>query len=112
MPQYMLALYTEPGNMAGLSPEQMQQSIAKYMDWMKKPFYVSSTRLAGGVGKVLRPAAGKPRVADGPYSETKEILGGLYIIEAANYDEAVARTQDHPHLELGGTIEVRELWSM
>jgi len=51
---------------------------------------------------------GKP--TDGPYSETKEVLGGFYLIEAADYDEAVARTGDHPHLEHGGTIEIRKLY--
>ena len=43
-------------------------------------------------------------------SETKEIMGGFYLIEAANYDEAVALAMDHPHLEYGGTVEVRKLW--
>ena len=51
-------------------------------------------------------------VTDGPYSETKEVLGGYYLIEAANYDEAVRRCKDHPHLEHGGTIEVRQIEKM
>jgi hypothetical protein len=38
------------------------------------------------------------------------VLGGYYTIEAASYDEAIARTNDHPHLEYGGTIEVRQVW--
>ena len=61
-------------------------------------------------GRVIRPGAAGPRTTDGPYSETKELLGGYYLIEAANYDEAVARTLDHPHLEYGGTIEVRHVY--
>jgi hypothetical protein len=40
------------------------------------------------------------------------VLGGYYLIEAANYDEAVSRSLDHPHLEYGGTIEVRQLFAM
>jgi hypothetical protein len=58
----------------------------------------------------MRSEHGKTRVTDGPYSETKEVLGGYYTIEAANYDEAVQRTLDHPHLEHGGTIEVRHVY--
>jgi hypothetical protein len=38
------------------------------------------------------------------------VLGGFYVIEAANYDEAVQRAMDHPHLQYGGTVEVRQLW--
>lgn len=45
---------------------------------------------------------------DGPYAETKEVLGGYYLIEAPNYEEAVRRSLDHPHLS-HGTIEVREI---
>jgi len=69
---------------------------------------VSSSKLADEPGKVMRPGKGKPRVTDGPYSETKEVLGGYYLIEAANYDQAIERIRDHPHLE-HGTIEVREV---
>jgi hypothetical protein len=109
MAQFMLALYDDPTGFAKLSPEQMQKSVEKYMAWGKNAFVKDGKRLGEGVGKVLRSKNGKPQATDGPYSETKEILGGIYIIEAANYEEAVARTLDHPHLE-HGTIEVRQLW--
>lgn len=106
MSQYMLLLYDNPAGWSKLSPEEMQRALEKYMAWMKKPFVLDSKRLAADAGKVMRRA----RVTDGPYSETKEVLGGYYAIEAANYDEAVARTADHPHLEYGGTIEVRQIY--
>lgn len=112
MPKYMLLLYEDPSGWQKLSPEEMQQAIEKYMAWTKKPFMVDSKRLAPNVGRVIRSQGGKPRATDGPYSETKEILGGFYAIEAADYDEAVERTLDHPHLEYGGTIEVREIYKM
>jgi hypothetical protein len=60
----------------------------------------------------MRAPGGKLRTTDGPYSESKEVLGGFYIIEAANYDEAVERARDHPTLEYGGTVEVRQIWEM
>jgi hypothetical protein len=58
----------------------------------------------------MRSQDGHPRATDGPYSETKEVLGGYYTIEAASYEEAVLRANDHPHLEYGGTIEVRQVF--
>ena len=111
MPQYMLLLYHDTNGYAALSPEEMQKALEKYMAWTKKPFKVASMRLAPEAGRVIRPKAGKPQVADGPYSETKEILGGYYLIEAADYNEAVQRSLDHPHLEYGGTIEVRQTYN-
>lgn len=112
MPQYTLLLYNDPAIWQKISPEEMQKAIEKYMAWMQKPFVVDSKRLGGDPGKVIRPEGGKPRAKDGPYSETKEVLGGFYLIDAANYDEAVQRSLDHPHLQYGGTIEVRELMQM
>ena len=44
----------------------------------------------------MRSEGGQVRTTDGPYSETKEVLGGYYTIEAADYDEAVRLALDHP----------------
>jgi hypothetical protein len=113
MSQYMLLLYDTPAAVQyfrSMSPEEMQKATAKYMAWAKKPFTKDSQRLAEDVGRVIRSENGKARTTDGPYSETKEILGGYYTIEAASYDEAVKLSLDHPHLEHGGTIEIRQVW--
>jgi hypothetical protein len=110
MSNYMLLLYDDPTGWEKLSPEDMQKALEKYMVWLKKPYVIDSKRLAQDVGRVLRSKDGKPRATDGPYSETKEILGGYYVIEAENYDQAVERTLDHPHLEYGGSIELRQTY--
>ena len=110
MAQFMLLLYDDPSGWQKLSPEEMQKAIEKYMAWTKKPFTVDSKRLAQDVGKVIRAQGGKARTTDGPYSETKEVLGGYYTIEAANYDEAVKLALTHPHVEYGNTIEVRQVF--
>lgn len=111
MANYMLLLYDDPSAWQRYSPEEMQIALEKYMAWAKKPYMRGAERLAEDVGRVMRSGAdGKPVIADGPYSETKEVFGGYYLIEAANYDEAVQRSLDHPHLEYGGTIEVRQVW--
>ena len=110
MPQYLLLLYDDPSGWQKLSPEQRQNGMAQYRAWgdkaQKAGFYVGANKLTFDPGKVIR--GPKPRVSDGPYSETKEVLGGYYMIEAPNYDEAVRRTLDHPHLS-HGTIELREI---
>src|SRR5262245_39165085 len=110
MPKFMLLLYDNPTDWEKLGPEEMQKAIEKYMAWTKKPFTVDSLRLANDAGRVLRPQGGSVRVSDGPYSETKEVLGGYYTIEAANYDEAVKLAREHPHLEYGGTLVIGQTW--
>ena len=110
MPQFLILLYDDPSEWLKVSPEEMQKAIEKYRDWMHKPFTKDGKRLGDDPGRVIRSENGKPRATDGPYSETKEVLGGYYLIEAADYDAAVALALEHPHLEYGGTLEVRQLW--
>ena len=110
MPKYMLLLYDDPTKWGALSPDEMQKAIEKYFAWTKKPFTKDSARLAEDTGRVVRSDGGKARATDGPYSETKEVLGGYYTIEAASYDEAVKLAMEHPHVEYGGTVEVRQVF--
>ena len=110
MSQYVLLLHSDPSGWAKLSPDEMQKAIEKFMAWSKKPFTVGGKRLADDAGRVMHSDGGKLRTTDGPYSETKEVLGGFFIIEAANYEEAVERASDHPTLEYGGTLEIRQIW--
>jgi hypothetical protein len=112
MSQYLLLLYDNSSNLRSLGPEEMQKAVEKYMAWSKMPFTKGGKRLAEDHGRIMHPApaAGKSRVTDGPYSETKEVLGGFYLIEADSYDHAVELTHGHPHLEYGGAIEVRQIF--
>ena len=62
----------------------------------------------GDRGRLLR-SEGERVVVDGPFSETKEMVGGFFIVEADNYDAAAEVAKTCPHLELGGTIELRQV---
>ena len=108
MPQYMLLLYENPAGWQKISPEEMQKAVEKYVAWTRKPFNKDSKRLGADLGRVIRSGPNGVRATDGPYSETKEVLGGFYLIEAANYDEAVKLAMTHPHAQYG-TIEVRQV---
>ena len=110
MSKYMLLLYSDPTGWSKLAPGEQQKANDKYMAWTKKPFTLDSQRLAPDLGRVLRAQGGKPQAIDGPYSETKEVLAGYYTIEAPSYDEAVKLALLHPHLEYGGTIELRQVY--
>lgn len=108
MPEFLLLLHEDPANWRTVSPEELQRALERYFAWTRKPFVLGHEHLGEDLGKVIRPHAGVHRVADGPYSESKEVLAGFFRIEAADYDEAVARSMDHPHLAYG-TIEVRQV---
>jgi len=113
MPRYMLLLHDNPASFADVSPEQMQKVIEKYIAWGNRlreaGVMHAGDKLTDEPGKVLRSNNGNVRITDGPYSETKEVLGGYYIIEASSYEQAIDRSRDCPHLQYGGTIEVRQL---
>ena len=110
MPQYMLISHHSQEMPEGVefSPEMIQAVIQKYNDWAEKlqkaGHLVSVKKLRDDFGRNLKGQT----VTDGPYAETKEIIGGYWIITARDYDEAVELSRDCPSLELGGRIEVRE----
>ena len=112
MPSYMLLLHGDPAAYKKMSPEEGQKALQKFLAWREKlraqKILVGSAKLKDEAGKVMR-GAGQPRVTDGPYSETKEVLGGYFTIEARDYDAALAQCRDCPALEYGGIIEVREV---
>ena len=110
MPQFMLLLYDNPTDWQKLGPAETQKALEKYIAWSKRPFVVDAKRLADDAGRVVKARGGKPSATDGPYAETKEVLGGYYTVRAASYDEASKLALDHPHLEYGGAIVIRQLW--
>ena len=99
---------------ANRSPQEMQQVVQKYMEWTAglrdAGRMIHAERLKGD-GRVVRGAAGKMTVTDGPFAESKEVIGGFWLLEASSYDEVQAFLKDHPHLE-AGTLEVRQIWDM
>jgi hypothetical protein len=55
----------------------------------------------------VRVAGGRTLMTDGPFADTKEVLGGLYLVEAANLDEAIEMAVQIPTARIGGVVEVR-----
>ena len=90
------------------SAEELQNSIKDWQNWFGS--IAAQDKLARPLqrwdidGKVVTPAK---NVINGPYVEIKESIGGLIIIRAAHYEEAVEIAQGCPILSLGGNVEVR-----
>lgn len=112
MSQFTLLLHEAATAFAELSPEEIQGIISRYTAWRREKAeegkIVGGYKLADEGGRHLSRRGGEVRVVDGPYSEAKEIIGGLFIIEAADYEEAVEVCSTCPHLDFGW-IELRQV---
>jgi hypothetical protein len=113
MPKYMLFLHEDQGQFAHRPHDEMMRIIKEYGAWATKmreeKRFVGGEKLADDAGKVLRPKGGKIVVTDGPYAESKEIVGGYFAISARDYAEACEVAQACPHLKYGGRVEVRQI---
>jgi hypothetical protein len=79
-------------------------------DLQERGMWVTGDRLAGPRrAKSVRVREGKKLVTDGPFAETKEVVGGFDIIECGSFEEAVEIAAGHPVAAIG-TIEVRPFW--
>jgi hypothetical protein len=92
------------------SPEELQASTKKWMDWMgsiaaQDKLTDHGNRLEDS-GKVVKSAG---VVTDGPYSEIKEAIGGYSMVHVDSYEEAIEFAKGCPIIEDGGNVEVREV---
>lgn len=92
-----------------LSPEEMQEVVNKWMAWFKG-LMEQGTVVAGSPlereGKVVSGQNGRT-ISDGPYAESKEAIGGYFLLQVDNMDEAVAIAKQCPGLAYGAKVEVR-----
>ena len=114
--KYMLLIYGNEAQMQGRPKAAADQALAAYgayTEAMKKAgILVDGNRLKPtNSASVVRVANGNTKVLDGPYAETKEQLGGYYMIDVPDLDVALswaARCPGASH----GTVEVRPIWVM
>ena len=113
MQNYMLILHEDESQRAGVSHERMMAMIKEYGDWSAKlraeGRMVGGEKLGDDTGKVIRDKNGRVTITDGPYAESKEVVGGFFIIAAKDYDEACTIARGCPHLKHYGRIEVRQI---
>ena len=109
--QYMILIYSDPAEMQVRSESEQREMFGEYMA------YSESLRQAGVYhsGEGLEPAStattvrvrdGKQLISDGPFAETREVLGGFYLIECESLDDALAHAARCPGAR-HGSVEVR-----
>ncbi len=114
--QYLLALYAEEAGWNKMTKAEQEQGVAAYKAYSealsKAGVLKGSNRLQpASAATTVRVANGKSQVLDGPFVETKEQLGGYYLIDVPDLDAALswaARCPGASH----GVVEVRPVWAM
>ncbi len=111
MAKFMLILHNRPHVWQHVPPEELQQKFEKYQAWTNSlrasGRHVSGEKLGEEGGKVLSQKQGRVSIVDGPYSETKEVVGGYMVFRAADYAEALDLLRDCPFLD-DHRVELRQ----
>jgi hypothetical protein len=114
--QYLLTLYADESVWSTMTKEQQEQGVgayAAYTEALREAGALkSSNRLQPSASATtLRTTNGKVQVQDGPFADSKEQLGGYYLIEVPDLDAALTWARRCPGVG-HGTIEVRAIWAM
>ena len=114
--QYLLTLYAEESGWDQMTPGQQHQGLAAYAAYTEAlrsaGALVNSNRLRpSATATTLRAANGKTQVLDGPFVDSKEQLGGYYLIDAPDLDAAMQWAGRCPGVQ-HGVVEVRAVWGM
>ncbi len=110
--RYVALIYFDPKDVFNNSPEAaaVLAAIGPYDEMLKAGGHAIQGQPLGmpNEAKTVRKRGGKQLVKDGPFAETKEVIAGFIILEAADMDEAVRLAGDHPFASVGA-IEVRTI---
>jgi hypothetical protein len=109
MKDFML-IFRSRTDLPQLSPHEMQSNMQQWFSWIdklkKENLYVAGEALMQP-GKVVK--GEQPVVTDGPFTESKEIVGGFFVVKANSFEDASELAKDCPDLPRGTTVEVREV---
>jgi hypothetical protein len=106
--QYALMIYTEPGYLEALPDADREATYAEYLALAGDVRCVGAAQLQPvETATSVQVVGGRTLMTDGPFADTKEVLGGFCLVEAANLDEAIELAARIPAARLGGTVEVR-----
>ncbi len=113
MEKFMFIFHGGSSDASSMSPAEAQENMQKWFGWIEKlqkeNRYVSGDPLDPR-GKIV--SGSKKIVTDGPFAEGKELVGGYFIVNAKDLDEAVILAKDCPDFERGGKVEVRPVMKM
>lgn len=94
---------------AAARPEDVQAAIDRFYAWYERSLAEGRMKPGSRLAPQGRVVSGGGRTLDGPFAETKELVGGYWFIVAASLDEAAALAAENPCLAFGLTLEIRPL---
>jgi len=111
--KYLLLIYEREGSLDGLSEAEQGKIFQEYMDYTnrirKDGHYIAGEALQPvSTATTVRVKSGKTLTTDGPFAETREQLGGFYMVEAKDLDQAIKLATGIPAVRTG-SIEVRPI---
>lgn len=113
MKQYLLLLHEDVEQLNELSPKEMQELANAHMAWANKLAEAGHLISGDGLHEKSVLLTGKDStVKDGPYLESKEIIGGYYLLRADNLATIIELAKDCPTHHYGGTTEIRPIMDM
>ena len=110
--KYALLIYSkaETGDHEGRSEDEQRALLDEYLELQRAPGVLAAQALQPvRSATVVRVENGEALLSDGPFIEAKEHLGGFYLVEADNLDQATAIAARIPAARMGGAIEVRPI---
>ncbi|MBV9446640.1 MAG: hypothetical protein JO345_12195 [Streptosporangiaceae bacterium] len=106
--QYALMIYGDPSYYDSMPDAEVEATRAEFQAVAADPRCVGTMQLKPPeTATCVRVAGGRTLMTDGPFADTKEVLGGVYVIEADNLDEVLELAARIPAARLGGLVEVR-----
>jgi len=107
--KYLCLAYYDVDKYAALPKPELDAIVSRCPQYDAELRASGRLVLSGSLGApearmAVRPGAARPAVTDGPYTETKELVGGFFIIEAQDLNDAVRIASKHPAAHLGGEI--------
>jgi len=108
--KYALLIFPAPGSHEALGPDEYGPVNAAYLALRDDPRCLGGAHLQPAeTATTVRSGPGEALITDGPFADTKEVLGGYYVLDAPDLDEALEFAQRIPAVRLGGAVEVRPL---
>jgi hypothetical protein len=108
--KYALLIYSQGGEFENKSEAEQQAVYAEYMAVSGSPGIFGGSELQpADTATTVRVQDGETLTTDGPFAESKEALGGFFLLEADNLDDAIAMAARIPGARHGGAVEVRPL---
>ena len=106
--QYAMMIYAEPGYAEVLPDAEREAVLAEFAALADDGRCVTAAQLQPAeTATCVRVAGGRTLMTDGPFADTKEVLGGFCLVEAANLAEAIELAARIPISRRGGVVEVR-----